>query len=122
MVTWHRFEDFRTAPPLNEWDEPCGDPGVQLRHRTFEVVRRTVHGVWLREIIPPFEGEARFVLTGARKRFACPTVEEALASFRARKLRQIAILQANARLAQRALALVPTSGQQGGPTLLAPLP
>jgi hypothetical protein len=104
---WHRFEDFCTAPPLNEWDEPCGDPGVQLRHRTFEVVKTTKHGVWLREIIPPFDGETRFVLSGARKRFACPTEEEALASFRSRKHCQIAILQANIRLAQRALALAP---------------
>jgi hypothetical protein len=43
----------------------------------------------------------------ARKRFACPTEEDAFASFKARKRSQIAILQVNARLAQRALALVP---------------
>jgi hypothetical protein len=104
---WHRFEDRRTAPPLNEWDEPVGDPGVTLFHRTFEVVKKTRHGVWLREFWTtlPFFGEKRFVLRGARKRFACPTKQEAMESFKARKRAQIAIHKMNLRLTERALAL-----------------
>jgi hypothetical protein len=102
---WHRFEDYTTAPLLNEREERCGPSGVRLRHRTFEVVRTTPRGVWLRE--SPHGDELRFVLASARRRFACPTEAEAAASFRARKRRQIGIHRARAALAERALALVP---------------
>jgi hypothetical protein len=106
---WHRFEDYTTAPPLDEWDEPRGPSGVHLRHRTFEVVRATPRGVWLRELFAglPSEGPPRFVLASARRRFACPTEDEAAESFRARKRRQAGIHRARAALAERALALVP---------------
>jgi len=48
-------------------------------------------------------GDKKFVLTGATKRFACPTKEEALKSFKARKRRQISILEAQAKHAREAL-------------------
>jgi hypothetical protein len=41
-----------------------------------------------------FYGEKKFVLKDARKRFACPTPEEAMESFIARKKRQRGILKA----------------------------
>ena len=53
------------------------------------VIERTPCGVWL-----DYHGQRKFVLSGARKRFACPTIEEAKESFIARKTRQLAILRA----------------------------
>lgn len=98
---WHRFEDVKTAPPLNEYDEPMGRGAVNVRYCRFEVLRRTPAGVVL-----DVHGEERFVRRHARKRFACPTIAEALASFKARKRRQRQIYEARARDAAEAVAQV----------------
>ena len=53
------------------------------------VIRKTLCGVWL-EL--PFGSGKRFVRKDARKRYACPTKDEAIDSFIARKRRQTRIL------------------------------
>lgn len=65
----------------------------------FPIVKRTRHGVWLW-----VWGAKRFVLTDARKKFACATKEEALISFQARKKRQIHILEHQLEKARRAFS------------------
>lgn len=57
---------------------------------TYDVLRRTARGAWI-NIGLPFKGceKEKFILDGARKRWAYPTKEEALESFRIRKERQI---------------------------------
>ena len=71
----------------------------------FQVLRRTERGVWL--VTGEF-GRPRFVLDRAIKRFACPTIEEALESFRARKIKQAAIHRALAARAELAVRLAET--------------
>jgi hypothetical protein len=68
------------------------------------VVRETPKGVWL-AVCPPFS-DKRFVRTDARRRFACPTVEEAKASFIARKNRQASIYQTRRERAEEAIRIV----------------
>lgn len=68
---------------------------VDARHgsmsvETFDVTKHTPCGVWLESEV--FRTR-RFVLKTARKRYACPTFDEALESFIARKKRQRAILR-----------------------------
>jgi hypothetical protein len=56
----------------------------------YVVIRHPPKGVWLEGRYGPFK--PRFVLKGARRRFACPTKTEALASYIARQKRRIEIL------------------------------
>lgn len=70
---------------------------------SFEVLKHTPAGVWIDEF--GHGKKTRFVLTRARKRYACPTVEEALASYHARKKRQASILRYQLRNAEAALTL-----------------
>jgi hypothetical protein len=105
-VRYYRLEDKRFAGIVNE----DGDPGPSsLRVVTYEftLVRRTPKGAWIR----PVYGEPRFVRDAAKKRFACPSLEEAKASFRARKRRQIRILEARLRDARRSIDIV--DGKEG---------
>lgn len=72
----------------------------------YEILRTTPKGVWIRRGSSyGLHGDERFVLLGARKRFACPTKEEALESFIARKKAQKRIYEARARHAERALKI-----------------
>lgn len=91
---------------------------LEVRVREFEVVRETPKGVWL---APGWGGRPRFVLRDSRKRYACPTVEEAHESFLARKRRHLRILRAqvesveeairHAAMLPHAVAALPTSGE-----------
>lgn len=73
---------------------------------TYPVLRVTPAGKWI-----DVYGTERFVRDKAHKHFACETKELALASFIARKQRQIRILRAQLRGAEAAL----TVAQQGTP-------
>ncbi len=91
---WYRYEDRHTAPPLDEYDQPIGRGDVHIDLLKLVVLRHTPKGVWIR-YFTVFKDE-RFVLTDARKRFACPTVREARVSFLARKKKQLSIHSARA--------------------------
>lgn len=90
-VVWYRIVDGRYAAMLDEFERPVGRGQPYTTVWEFEVERDTPKGVWLRSV-PPF-GAPRFVLRDARKRYACPTIEEAWESFRARKTKQLAHLR-----------------------------
>lgn len=107
---WYRFEDHRTAPPLDEWEQPCGPSGVHVTLFTYDVVRHTPKGVWL----TLFGSSGRFCRGDAKKRFACPTITEAAESFRARKNRQISILKHQIRDAEKALEVLEKTKWQTG--------
>lgn len=94
-----RYVDVVYAAPFDETGHGTGTVKVELRE--YPIVRRTPKGVWISGA-DTCTGE-RFVLTKARRRFACPTVTEARASFIARKKAQIRILNAQLRRAQKAL-------------------
>ncbi len=80
---WYRFED-------QIWIDYDGVRNVSVYLTKFVVTKHTLKGVWLEY---GFEKD-KFVLKNSRKRFACPTVEEAKISFLARKQSQLCILEA----------------------------
>jgi len=100
MKFLYRYEDVQYAPPVNEWDEPVGEGRVVVYLYSFPVVRRTPKGAWICGVI----GKERFVRLDARKRFACPTIEEARKSFVARKKAQLRIYEAMIHRVEKALA------------------
>lgn len=100
-TVWYRVVDGRTASSLDEWERPCGDSRAYVYTHEHPVIRETPKGVWL-----DVYGSERFVRRDARKRWACPTKEEAIESFRARKARQAKILRAKLRHVDEVLAMV----------------
>lgn len=100
---YYRFRDYRTAPPLDEFENPIGRSQVHLQCMEFEVQHRTKFGVWI--LTNDEENSLKFVNDHTNKRYACPTKEEALVSFIARKQKQIKILKGQTRDAEEALAL-----------------
>ncbi len=98
---WYRFEDKRYAGPLDEYDQPT--PSTLTVHlRKYKVLKITPKGAWVH--LGPFSGK-RFVRRDVTRRFACPTVEEALESFKARKAKQARIYRKRADDADRASRL-----------------
>jgi hypothetical protein len=106
---WYRYEEQRYAPSLDEYDRPMGRGTIQLHLREYAVIKTTPKGVWLESQQYRFTrgviSDRRFVLREARKRFACPTKEEALVSFLARKNRQLRILKSQIRDVEDAILL-----------------
>jgi hypothetical protein len=104
---WYRFEDVAYATLSNAELETWGSK-LEIELLRFRVVRHTPKGVWITPELGGLDGftPQRFVLRDARKRFACPTIDEAMASFVARKRAQIRIYTARLRRAQQALALL----------------
>jgi hypothetical protein len=100
---WYRVEDVQYASSLDEWERPSGDGEVELIVLALPIERETACGVWL----DLGGGFRRFVLRNARKRYACPTRDEAFDSFRARKAKQRRILEAQLRRVAAALAQCP---------------
>jgi hypothetical protein len=82
-VWWYRFEDRVYAPAVDEFDNVVGSSITAVHLLTYQVIRITPKGVRL--------ANNRFVLLAARKRFACPTVTDAMESFLARKRKQARI-------------------------------
>lgn len=97
--TWYRYHDWRTG---DEWGS-----SATVSCQEFRVEKHTPKGVQL------YMGykQTRFVLKAARKRFACPTKDEAMDSFRARKKRQLSILRARADHVEEVLRLI--NGEKG---------
>lgn len=79
------------------------DHKIQLVLHEFPILRKTPCGIKIEQ----WSGKERFIHEFAKKKFAWPTKEEALISFRARKKRQISILKAQLRKAELALTLEP---------------
>jgi hypothetical protein len=101
---WYRYEDTRHAT-INEWGDVEGPSYVAVYLRKYELVKETPKGAWIR--LGPFSGK-RFVLREARKRFACPTIEEAKESFIARKTAEIRHNQNRINHARRAIDILPS--------------
>lgn len=85
LVKWYRYEDTLSG---DDWGTY-----VNVHLRQLEVVRETPKGVWVR-LYDSDMAPQRFVLRESRKRYACPTKEEAMESFLARKRKQMKILKA----------------------------
>ena len=89
---WYRFD----ARVRRDYDRI---KNVTITLYRFAVVRHTLRGVWLDY---GFEKD-KFVLVNSRKRFACPTLDEAKESFLARKRIQLNILEEQIEGVQRIL-------------------
>lgn len=103
---WYRYDDRQYAPPLDEYDNVCGEGRVEVTLTKFPIIKYTPKGAWI-----DLYGDKKFVLRTARKRYACPTKEEAKESFLARKAKQIRIYKAKIRRAELAITRIehPTS-------------
>ena len=97
---WYRYDDAPSAS-LDEWGDYTFSV-MYVRLSGYRVLKLTPKGAWLNMGYP----EKRFVLKDANKRFACPTVEEAKASYIARKRKQIRIYTARITSAQRGIEIL----------------
>lgn len=95
----YRFENRLVSAGVDEFDNSLGPPRVSVVLRKLKILKTTPTGFW----VQVFFTERRFVKAKAHKRYACPTPEEALESFRARKNRQVSILLAQVARAREAL-------------------
>lgn len=89
---WYRYADVNTSD------------GLCIMLREYQVLRHTPKGVWLN--MPTGKDGKRFILRSARKRVACPTLEEAKKSFCARKKRQCFYAEAQAERARTAIKAI----------------
>ena len=96
----YRYEDKRRAAPVNEFEQPIGEGSLEIVLYRWEAIKHTPKGVWLE-----LWGHKRFVLNKSHRRFACSTIDEARASFVARKNRQASIYEARAMTARQAIAV-----------------
>ena len=89
---------------VNEYDDPLPGYNLKIHLRKLRILKRTPQGAWVSLYGDHFE-DKKFVRLTARKRYACQTKQEALKSFRARKLAQIRILEGQMKKARLALKL-----------------
>lgn len=105
---WYRFEDRRYSIADEYGDHSHTRMAIELRK--YWVHHHTPKGVWLTMFRPngrPLkEFYAHFVLKGATKKFACPTIELAKESFIARKRKQARIHRARADAADQAVQMI----------------
>jgi hypothetical protein len=81
---YYRYDDYENA-----------------RCSAYKVVKKTLHGVW---ISLGYGEKDKFILDHARRRWAYPTMKDALNSFRIRKERQI--MHSNASIDNAIQALI----------------
>ena len=99
-AVWYRVEAQLVSAGVDEFDNPLGPAQVYIYVRKYPVVKVTPKGVWLNVY-----GSKRFVRQEVRKRFACPTEQEAHLSFIARAERRCRILESQLASTRRGIAL-----------------
>ena len=88
-------------------DEACSHGyDIRVSIHSYSVFSQTPKGVWLGHF-----HKDRFVRLSGTKRFAYPTKQEAIASFLARKQRQLSILTAQLKEVTRILNIPPSDYQ-----------
>ena len=92
MNIYYRYEIQRFAPQVDEFDNPVGEGRSELSLRAYRVKHKTPKGVRLTN--------GKFILTDATKHWACPTIDEAWKSWKARNASLIRILSARVHRAQ----------------------
>lgn len=96
---YYRYQDYlESSGSIDITGEYVfGTARTRVRLLEFPVLKTTPCGAWIND------GGRRFVRSGTRKCYAHPTLEEALASFIARKARQQSIYLARAKQAEEAI-------------------
>lgn len=102
---YYRYEDVRYAPPADECGERYGIGDLKVELRKFDVKKHTPKGTVIN-----YYNQRKFILREANKHFACPTIEEAKASFIARKKRQASIHRARYEQALEAIEKIEKKG------------
>lgn len=109
------FEDIfrpRNMPMRHSWDEDTDKKkfyryvdryGQHIDEQVYYLVKETPCGWWIRHSWDYREEYKKWIKKKAYRKFACETKEEALESFKARKNRQIWILERQLQDAKRAL-------------------
>lgn len=95
---WFRFEDGQYAAPVDECGNSQGPGQTYVRLHKYRAIKYTRCGVRL--------DNGRFVNRSSTKRFACPSIKEALESFKRRKELQIFYLQSRITRVKDALTLL----------------
>lgn len=98
MEYLYRYEDALIAPMPDEFDNIYGPACLRILLHKYRVTRLTPKGAWIKLVL-----DEKFVLLTARKRFACPTIEEAAESFKRRKEAQVRKLKSQLDRAEKAL-------------------
>ena len=110
----YRYDARQYAPPFDSDGDSLGGEGTTaVELRSFPVIRTTPCGVWIQHPTKYTwddndnmkKGE-RFINLQARKKFACATIEEAQASFLARKERQALILTSQLKNVEKAIRIM----------------
>lgn len=90
---YYRYQEFRYSHGVDQFDDPLPGYDLKVELLTFDVLKKTSKGVWIGNLATGQFGSKKFILNSARKKYACPTKIDALASFLARKYRHRAILK-----------------------------
>ena len=109
---WYRIEDYSVSGGYTDvtGDYVPGPSYPEFRILKFPVLSVTKCGAWLEMLQPvwPYQwapstpkAQRRWCSSTATRRFACPTLAEALESFLHRKRKQASIYRARADLADR---------------------
>lgn len=83
------------------YDWSYDETRVMIDFEKFRVVKRTPKGAWVEELYYPHK--KRFILDGARRRYAYPTKELAADSYRIRKEWQVVHAERTIRRAENVL-------------------
>lgn len=97
----YRFEDVSYSYCVDP-DAEIYSSYLQVEIEAYAIQRKTSCGVW----IVNRAGGKRFINMQANKRYALLTVEDAIASFKARKLKQISIYRHKILKAETAIELL----------------
>lgn len=106
MSEWfYRVTETTYSAGADQWGDPIPGGPTRTNLEAFRVIRHTPKGVWIEHGLG-----VCFVNLSWRKKFALPTAEEAIESYRARKRRELSIYAARARRINEALAYLDTKG------------
>lgn len=98
---FYRYYEMRFSSFDSDGDVIPGSGRLEVHLMKIPVIKTTPCGAW----IGWTEGEKKFVNLNWNKRYALPTIEEARASFIARKKREAQIMAARMRTAEQAIAV-----------------
>lgn len=103
VEVWYRYYEVHySGGYFDEWGDwhSAGSAGRSvIEIMEIPVIKRTHCGAW----VGYSEHDKKFINLNWNKRYALPTIDEARDSYRARKRREIALMEGRATLARRAL-------------------
>lgn len=105
---WYRVEETTYSAGVDDLGDPIPGGPTRTNLQVHRVLRHTPCGVVIDDGL-----FGRFINRSWGKRYACPTVEEAIESFKQRKRAQIRICRARIRQAEEAMVYLDNKGFYG---------